>query len=108
MNILSAEKITKYYGERVLFSELSLGIGENEKTGLIGVNGAGKSTLLKIIAGVDLPDGRQINHANNARIGYLAQNPALRLEYTVLEEALSGNSPNLQLIREYEAALIQA
>ncbi|HEX3045952.1 MAG TPA: ABC-F family ATP-binding cassette domain-containing protein, partial [Bacillota bacterium] len=108
MNILSAEKITKHYGERVLFSELSLGISDNEKIGLIGVNGAGKSTLLKIIAGVDLPDGGQISQANNARIGYLAQNPSLRLENTILEEALSGNSPTLKLIRDYETALIEA
>lgn len=108
MNILSGEKITKRYGEQVLFAGLSLGIEENEKAGLIGVNGAGKSTLLKIIAGVDRPDEGKVILANNLRIGYLAQNPSLRPDATVLEEVLAGNSPTLKLIRDYEAALIQS
>ncbi len=107
MNILSAEKITKNYGVKTLFSELSFGIAEGDKIGLIGVNGTGKSTLLKILVGIEEPDGGKITYANNARIGYLSQNPAFDPESTVLETAILGNSPLMKLVRKYEATLLQ-
>ena len=53
MNILNVEKVSKTYGEKGLFNNISLGINSGDKIGLIGVNGTGKSTLLKIIAGVE-------------------------------------------------------
>lgn len=107
MNILSAEKITKTYGIKTLFSELSFGIAEGEKIGLIGVNGTGKSTLLKILVGIEDSDGGQVTYANNARIGFLSQNPAFDQESTVLETAIQGKSPLMKLVREYEAVLLQ-
>ncbi len=62
MNILSAEGISKSYSEKILFNDISLGIGEGDKIGLIGVNGTGKSTLLKVIAGIETVDtGRILN-----------------------------------------------
>lgn len=108
MNILSAEKITKNYGVKTLFSELSFGIADGDKIGLIGVNGAGKSTLLKILAGVEKADGGQVIYANNARIGYLSQNPSFNPESAVLKTAIAGNSPLMKLVREYETVLVQA
>ncbi len=108
MTILSAEKITKNYGVKSLFSELSFGIADGDKIGLIGVNGAGKSTLLKILAGIEKTDGGQVIYANNARIGYLSQNPSFNPESTVLETAIEGTSPLMKLVREYETVLIQA
>lgn len=108
MNLLSVEKITKTYGVKSLFSELSFGIGEGEKIGLIGVNGSGKSTLIKILAGVEHADSGQVTWANNVRFGYLSQNPSFNRESTVLESAIEGNSPLMKLVREYETVLIQA
>jgi ATP-binding cassette subfamily F protein uup len=108
VNLISAEKITKHYGAKVLFSDISFGIDAGEKIGLIGVNGTGKSTLLKILVGQEHPDGGRVITATNARIGYLPQNPSFRPESTVLEEAIQGNSPLLKLVREYEEALLQA
>ncbi|MGE5606901.1 MAG: ABC-F family ATP-binding cassette domain-containing protein, partial [Bacteroidota bacterium] len=108
MNLLSAEKIAKTYGVKSLFSELSFGIAEGEKIGLIGVNGTGKSTLLKILAGIEHADSGQVTCANNARIGYLSQNPFFNPESTVLESAIEGNSPLMKLVREYETVLSQA
>lgn len=105
MNILSVEKITKNYGVKSLFSNLSFGIAEGEKVGLIGVNGTGKSTLLKTLVGIEELDGGQVTYAGNARIGYLSQNPSFDPESTVLETAIQGKSPVMKLIREYEAAL---
>lgn len=108
MNLLSVEQITKTYGVKSLFSELSFGIAEGDKIGLIGVNGAGKSTLLKIIAGVEHADSGQVVCANNAGIGYLSQNPFFNPESTVLETAIEGNSPLMELVREYETVLVKA
>jgi len=107
MNLLSAEKISKHYGTKVLFKELSLGVASGEKIGLIGVNGAGKSTLLKILGGIEHSDDGQITYATNTRIGYLPQNPFFHEEHTVLDEVLQGNSPVMKLIRDYETALLK-
>ena len=102
MNILSAEGISKSYSEKILFNDISLGINEGEKIGLIGVNGTGKSTLLKIIAGVENSDGGRIIIANSAKIQYLPQNPYFEPKTTVLQQVFNGNSPVMSLLREYE------
>ena len=68
MNILNVEKVSKTYGEKELFNNISLGINSGDKIGLIGVNGTGKSTLLKIIAGVEEPDEGQVITQNGLRI----------------------------------------
>ena len=71
-NLLSAEKISKSFDE-VLLNEVSLGISEGERIGIVGRNGGGKSTLLKIIAGVDNPDSGEVTRANWVRLGLLNQ-----------------------------------
>jgi ABC transport system ATP-binding/permease protein len=108
MNLLSAEKISKNYGVKVLFSDLTFGIAEGEKIGLIGINGTGKSTLLKILVGLEHPDQGQVTYATNVRIGYLSQNPSFHEDSTVLEEVIKGNSPVMKLVRDYEEVLIKA
>ncbi len=103
MNLLSAEKISKSYSEKILLDQISLGINDDDKIGVIGINGAGKSTLLKIIAGIEAPDEGRIIRANGLRTGYLPQNPVFEEDLSVLEQVLKGISPDLQQIREYEA-----
>ncbi|WP_019121537.1 ABC-F family ATP-binding cassette domain-containing protein [Brevibacillus massiliensis] len=105
MNILRAEHISKSFGEKVLFDDISLVISEHQRIGLIGVNGTGKSTLLKIIAGHDTADQGSIVHANHFRIEYLPQNPEFDAGSTVLEQVFYGDSPLMKLLREYERAL---
>ena len=105
MNILSAEKISKSYSEKILFDEISIGISEGEKIGLIGVNGTGKSTLLKVFAGLEYPDKGKIMLGNNVNIEYLPQNPCFEDRATVLQQIFKGNSPVMNLLREYELAL---
>ena len=108
MHILSAEGISKSYSEKILFDNLSIGINEGEKIGLIGINGTGKSTLLKILAGEEKPDTGSIIAIKGIRIGYLPQNPAFDGDVTVLEHVFMGNSPEMQLLREYEDVLQKA
>ena len=75
MNILNIEHISKIYGEKVIFDDVSLGIHSGDKIGVIGVNGTGKTTLLKIIAKINEPDKGQIICGNGIRVSYLPQNP---------------------------------
>ena len=72
MNILNAEKISKSYGEKVLFSQVTLGVNKGDKIGVIGVNGTGKSTFLKIVAGISSPDEGQVVMGRDVTVTYLA------------------------------------
>lgn len=106
--ILSAEKISKSYSEKILFNEISIGINEGEKIGLIGINGTGKSTLLKVIAGFETYDTGKIIYGNGINIEYLPQNPLFENGTTVLDQVFKGHSPVMTLLREYETALQEA
>lgn len=105
MNILSAEKISKSYSEKILFNEISIGINEGEKIGLIGINGTGKSTLLKVIAGVENPDTGRIITGSGVKIEYLPQNPYFESGATVLEQVFKSSSHAGKLLNEYEYAV---
>jgi len=105
LNILSAEEISKSYSEKILFKDISLGIGEGDKIGLIGINGTGKSTLLKVIAGLETTDTGRIIKGNSVRIGYLEQNPVFEAGTTVLQQVFNGPTPIMELLREYELVL---
>lgn len=105
MSILSAENITKSYGEKVLFDHISFTIAEKQRIGLIGVNGTGKSTLLKIIAGIETAEEGKVIHANNFHIEYLPQYPIFDEELTVIDQIYYGDSPLMKVLRDYELAV---
>jgi ATP-binding cassette subfamily F protein uup len=105
MNILSAENLGKSYGSKTLFQDITFGIDHADKIGVIGINGTGKSTLLKILAGREIPDQGKVTAGSNVHIEYLAQNPDFQSGTTVLEQVFRGNSPVMQLLREYEYVL---
>lgn len=105
MHILSVEHLSKSYGEKVLFDDISFHIAEQQRIGLIGVNGTGKSTLLKILAGQETADSGQIVHAKSFRVEYLPQHPVFVERSTVLEQVFYGDTPLIQLLRQYEQAV---
>lgn len=105
MNLLSTENISKSFGIKTLFKDLSFGIEEGQKTALIALNGAGKSTLLKMLTGKDTPDTGKIILRNQLTIGYLEQNPQFDEQATVLESIFQADHPKLRIIKAYEAAL---
>ncbi|AGK96743.1 ABC-F family ATP-binding cassette domain-containing protein [Clostridium pasteurianum] len=107
MNLISLENIKKSYGEKILFDDISLGINEGQKIGLIGINGTGKSTLLKIITGIDSADEGKIITKNKIKIEYLSQNTSFTKDDTVMEAIFKGNSPVMILLREYEKVVSQ-
>ncbi|CUH96520.1 putative ABC transporter ATP-binding protein YfmR [Propionispora sp. 2/2-37] len=105
MHIISIEELSKSYGERILFRDITLGIETGDKIGLIGVNGTGKSTFLKIMAGLVTADGGRLVKGSSIRVEYLPQNPTFTAAATVLEQVFKGHSPLMKVLREYEAAL---
>lgn len=90
MNILNIEHISKIYGEKVIFDDVSYGIHEGDKIGIIGINGTGKTTLLKIIAGLEDADEGQVITQNGLRITYLPQHPEFPKGATVLSHVVDG------------------
>lgn len=105
MNLISIENLCKSYSEKELFKNINLSINDGDKIGVIGINGTGKTTLLKIIAGEESIDEGRIIKGNSVNIEYLSQNPYFETEATVLEQVFKGNSPIMELIREYEKAI---
>lgn len=103
---LQIEGLTKSFGDRVLFSDISFGLSEGERVGLIAKNGTGKTTLLNIIAGDESYDAGTITFRNDLRVGYLRQLPVFDPETTVLQACLSADSEVAQTVREYELALL--
>ena len=91
MNLLTAENISKSFNsDKVLFDNISLGINEGDKIGLIGINGTGKSTLLKILAGEEEADSGKLTKGNAVRIAYLPQNPEFDDNESVISEVIKG------------------
>ncbi|MDD5830723.1 MAG: ABC-F family ATP-binding cassette domain-containing protein [Lachnospira sp.] len=92
MNILNAEKISKTYGEKVLFDKVVLGVNKGDKIGVIGVNGTGKSTFLKIIAGIEEPDAGEIVSGRGVTVSYLAQTPQFNPGDTIVGYVIKGKN----------------
>ncbi len=90
MSILNLEKITKVYGERTLLDNVTLGINEGDKIGVVGVNGCGKSTLLKIVAGLEEADSGKIVKGNDVTISYLPQTPVFSKDERIIDYVVSG------------------
>ena len=92
MNILNIEHVSKLYGDKWIFDDISCGIQEGEKIGIIGINGTGKTTLLRIIAGTEEPDQGQVVRQNGAKLAYLTQLHEFPEEETVLSYVVSGSA----------------
>ena len=104
MNYLSIENISKAYGERVLFENVSFGINKDQKIALIAKNGAGKSSLLKILIGEDTPDTGQVVSRKGLKIAFLSQEPALPEELSIEDYIFQEDNPILRVIQQYEHA----
>ena len=105
VSYLQVEGLSKAFGVDVLFEDLTFGIAEGEKIGLIAKNGTGKSTLLDILAGIASQDSGTVIYRNNLRVGYLPQLPDLGEAHTVLDACLHGDDPRSAAIHDYEEAL---
>jgi len=105
MNYLSAESISKSYGDKPLFNNLNFGISQGQRIALVGINGSGKSTLLQILAGIMPPDTGSVSVRKGITIGFLGQQPVFDESLTVEETIFAANNPTLVAIQEYEHCL---
>ena len=90
MNVLNLEHISKVYGDKVIFDDISCGIHQGDKIGIIGINGTGKTTFLKILAGLEEADEGQVITQNGLRITYLLQHPEFPKDATILSYVTQG------------------
>jgi ATP-binding cassette subfamily F protein uup len=107
-NLLSVERLTKRYGERLLFEELTFGLAEGQKAALVARNGTGKSTLLRALCGVEPADSGRISFEAGVRWSFLTQDPGLDADKTILENLQSGGHPAVEALQAYESALVHS
>ena len=103
--ILQVENLTKSFGDLVLFENISFGLAEGQRVGLIAKNGSGKSTLLHILAGKEGYDHGAISFRRDLRVGYLEQDPRYPEGLTVLEACFHHGNATVDLIKEYERCM---
>lgn len=103
--LLQIDRLTKSFGDLVLLNDISFGIAEGEKIGLIAPNGVGKTTLLNILSGKEPYDSGKVVFRNDIRMAYLEQAPAFNPEMTVLETCFNTESETVQLIARYEECI---
>ncbi len=102
---MQVENLTRRVGDRVLFQNVSFGIAEGQRVGLIAQNGTGKSTLLNILASEDSADEGSVIYRRDLRVGYLPQEPRYPKDLTVIEACFWHGNSTTNLIREYETCL---
>ena len=105
MNYLSVENISKSYGERILFEDISFGINKDQKIAFVAKNGSGKTSILNIIAGLDVPDTGQIVSRKGISIAYLAQKDNIDPNLTIEETIFATDNKILSIVNQYENAL---
>jgi len=105
LNYLTVENISKSYGERVLFDDISFGINKDQKIAFVAKNGSGKTSILNIIAGLDTSDSGQVVSRKGISIAYLAQNMDLDPALTIEETIFATDNTVLNVVKQYEAAL---
>ena len=106
MNYVSVENISKSYGERVLFEDISFGINKYQKIAFVAKNGSGKTSILNIIAGLDTTDTGQVVSRKDIHTAYLAQNMELNPNLTIEETIFSTDNKILSVVTQYEKALL--
>ncbi len=102
---LQVEELTKSVGDRILFQDVTFGIDEGDKIGLIAKNGTGKTTMLRCLAGVESPDSGSITFHRDLRVGLLEQIPHLPEHMTVLEACLLDDNPTTRAVKAYTEAM---
>jgi ABC transport system ATP-binding/permease protein len=109
MNYLSIENLSKSFGERLLFQNISFGIDQGQKVALVGINGTGKSTLMKIIMGIEVPDKGEIALNQQVKIAYVHQNPVFSGKLSIYQTIFDGSdNETLKVIEDYHKAMLDS
>ena len=105
VSFLQIDKLTKSFGDLLLFEDITFGVAQGQKIGLIAKNGSGKTTLLNIIAGKEDYDSGEVVFRKDLRVGYLEQSPSYPEDLTVLQACFYSTNETVQLIAAYEEAM---
>jgi ABC transport system ATP-binding/permease protein len=108
MNHLSVENLSKAYGLKKLFKDVTFGLEQGDKVALVATNGKGKSTLLKMIMGLETCDTGSVSINNDIKVAYLSQEPIVTDTNTVMEEIFSIDDPVFKLVKRYNEVAINA
>lgn len=105
MNYLSVEEITKSFGDRIIFEQLTFGIDQGQKVAIVAKNGSGKTTLLRCLLGIEGIDSGRIVFRNGLRMAFMEQSEDLSNDHTILEEVFAHELPELKAVKEYNKAM---
>ncbi|QDH79110.1 ABC-F family ATP-binding cassette domain-containing protein [Echinicola soli] len=109
MNYLSVENLSKSFGDKPLFHQISFGIDQGQKIALVGINGAGKSTLMKIIMGLEIPDEGDVAMNHGIKTAYVHQNPVFEANLSIYQTLFSDSSSEpIKAIEQYQKAMLIA
>ena len=106
MNLLSVENITKTFGARVIFKDLTFGVDQGQKVAIVAKNGIGKTTLLRCLIGADQVDEGRIVFRNGYRVAFMEQSENLDETHSIMEEVFSHDLPELQAVKAYNVAML--
>lgn len=105
ISYLQLENLTKSYGDRMLFSDITFGVNQGDKIGLIAKNGTGKTTLLRIIAGKESPDSGTVTFRSGIKVGIVDQCPVFPEGASVIEACMHPDTPMAKVTAAYELAI---
>ncbi len=105
MNYLSVEELTKTFGDRTIFEDITFGIDQGQKTAIVAKNGSGKTTLLRCLLGQEHIDSGRVVFRNDIRISFMEQAENLKGDHSILEEVFSHDLPELRAVRDYNQAM---
>ena len=102
---LQVDELTKSVGDRMLFENVTFGVNEGDKIGIVAKNGTGKTTLLNILAGTDAPDSGSVIYRGDLKVCYLSQLPVFKKGATIIEACLEDGGTVADTVAKYEVAL---
>jgi ABC transport system ATP-binding/permease protein len=105
MNFLSIENLTKSYGERMIFADITFGIDQGQKVAIVAKNGSGKTTMMRCIMGMEPVDSGKVTFRKDIRVAFMEQTENMREDQTILESIFDHDLPELKLIKEYNIAV---
>ena len=105
MNFLSIENLTKSYGERMIFADLTFGIDQGQKVAIVAKNGSGKTTMMRCIMGMEPVDSGKVTFRKDIRVAFMEQTENMREDQSILESIFDHDLPELKLIKEYNIAV---
>lgn len=105
MNFLSIENLTKSYGERMIFADLTFGIDQGQKVAIVAKNGSGKTTMMRCIMGMEPVDSGKVTFRKDIRVAFMEQTENMREDQSILESIFDHDLPELQLIKAYNIAV---